>query len=126
MYKNAMVASSKKQAEAMIAWLKLSPGEWEPVAYGDKIDKLFSHAKLVRPSDGVHQEHTDWVLGISFQTCVSRYRPFLRTGRSRKSTSPEDIMNKKKIKKISKNLKLTELRLERKRRRRRLKAAAGG
>ena len=53
----------KKQAEAMIAWLKLSPGEWEPVAYGDKIDKLFSHAKLVRPSDGVHQEHTDWVLG---------------------------------------------------------------
>jgi hypothetical protein len=31
--------------------------------YGDKIDKLFSHAKLVRPSDGVHQEHTDWVLG---------------------------------------------------------------
>jgi hypothetical protein len=35
-------------------------------------------------------------------------------------------MNKKKIKKISKNLKLTELRLERKRRRRRLKTAAGG
>jgi len=35
-------------------------------------------------------------------------------------------MNKKKIKKISKNLKLTELRLERKRRRRRQKAAAGG
>jgi len=34
-------------------------------------------------------------------------------------------MNKKKIKKISKNLKLTELRLERKRRRRRQKAAAG-
>jgi len=34
-------------------------------------------------------------------------------------------MNKKKIKKISKNLKLTELRLERKRRRRRLKAAGG-
>ena len=59
---NAMVASSKKQAEAMIAWLKLNPAEWEAVAYGDHIYKMFAHAKLIRPSEGVHQEHTDWVL----------------------------------------------------------------
>ena len=47
--RNAMVASSKKQAAAMIAWLKLNPDAWEPVAYGDPVTKLYSHAKLVRP-----------------------------------------------------------------------------
>jgi len=62
MYKNAMVASSKTQAAAMIAWLKLDPKDWEPVVYGQPITKLYSHAKLVRPSGGVVQAHTDWVL----------------------------------------------------------------
>jgi hypothetical protein len=57
-----MVASSKRQAEAMIAWLKLNPDEWEPVVYGEPIKKLFQHAKLVRPSEGVFKEHCDWVL----------------------------------------------------------------
>lgn len=62
MYKNAMVASSKTQAAAMIVWLKLEPTEWEPVVYGQPVTKLYTHAKLVRPSDGVVQAHTDWVL----------------------------------------------------------------
>jgi hypothetical protein len=62
MHKNAMVASSKRQAAAMIAWLKLNPDDWEPVAYGDPVTKLYSHAKLVRPSEGVDQAHSDWVL----------------------------------------------------------------
>ena len=61
MYKNAMVASSKRQAEAMIAWLKLNPDDWEPLAYGAPVTKLYSHAKLVRPSEGVDQAHSDWV-----------------------------------------------------------------
>jgi hypothetical protein len=60
---NAMVASSKKQAEAMIAWLKLNPEEWVPVIYGQPIKNLYQHAKLVRPSEGVLKEHCDWVLG---------------------------------------------------------------
>jgi hypothetical protein len=62
MYKNAMVASSKRQAAAMIAWMKLDADNWEPVAYGDPVTKLYAHAKLIRPSEGVYQEHTDWVL----------------------------------------------------------------
>jgi hypothetical protein len=61
---NAMVASSKRQAEAMIAWLKLDPNQWEAVTYGQPIKKLFQHAKLVRPSEGVFKEHCDWVLGV--------------------------------------------------------------
>jgi hypothetical protein len=40
---NAMVASTKKQAEAMIALL---------------------NAKLIRPSEGVERSHCDWVLGV--------------------------------------------------------------
>jgi hypothetical protein len=60
--RSAMIASCKRQAEAMIAWLKLDPEEWEPIAYGDPVHKLFAHAKLVRPMSGVHQEHTDWVM----------------------------------------------------------------
>lgn len=59
---NAMVAATKRQAEAMIAWLKLNPHEWEPVIYGQPIKKLFGHAKLVRPSEGVDRSHCDWVL----------------------------------------------------------------
>ena len=62
MFKNVMVASSKRQADAMIAWMKLDPDVWVPIAYGDKITQLFAHAKLIRPSEGVFQEHTDWVL----------------------------------------------------------------
>ncbi|MGX9944887.1 hypothetical protein ACTG4Q_20710 [Bradyrhizobium denitrificans] len=60
---NAMVASTKRQAEAMIALLKLNPTEWEPVIYGQRIKKLFGHAKLIRPSEGVERSHCDWVLG---------------------------------------------------------------
>lgn len=60
--RNAMVASSKRQAEAMIEWLKLNPEEWEPVTYGQPVKKLFQHAKLIRPSEGVFKEHCDWVL----------------------------------------------------------------
>jgi hypothetical protein len=59
---SAVVASSKRQAEAMIAWLKLDPVEWVPVFYGQKINNLYQHAKLVRPSEGVFKEHCDWVL----------------------------------------------------------------
>ena len=40
MYKNAMVASSKTQAAAMIVWLKLEPKDWEPVVYGQPATKL--------------------------------------------------------------------------------------
>ena len=61
--RNAMVASSKKQAAAMIAWLRLNPDEWDPIVYGDRIKQIYSHAKLVRPTEGVDQAHTDWVLG---------------------------------------------------------------
>jgi hypothetical protein len=57
-----MVASSLRQAEAMIAWLKLDAKEWEPVVYGQSIKQLYSHAKLVRPSEGVFKEHCDWVM----------------------------------------------------------------
>jgi hypothetical protein len=59
---NAMVASSKTHATAMIHWLGLKPEEWEPIAYGDPIHKMFANARLVRPSEGVSQEHSDWVL----------------------------------------------------------------
>jgi hypothetical protein len=62
MYKNAMVASSKRQAAAMIAWMRLSPDEWVPVVYGQPLESLYQHAKLVRPSEGVFREHCDWVL----------------------------------------------------------------
>jgi hypothetical protein len=59
---NAMVASTKRQAKAMIALLKLDPNQWEPVIYGQPIKKLFGHAKLIRPSEGVERSHCDWVL----------------------------------------------------------------
>jgi hypothetical protein len=59
---NAMVADTKKAAEAMIAWLRLDPKQWEPVVYGQVVTKLYSNAKLIRPISGVHQAHTDWVL----------------------------------------------------------------
>jgi hypothetical protein len=58
-----MVASTKRQAEAMIAMLKLDPEKWLPVTYGEPVKNLFEHAKLVRPSDGVTRAHCDWVLG---------------------------------------------------------------
>ena len=59
---NAMVAATKRQAEAMIVLLKLNPHEWESVVYGQPIKKLFGHAKLIRPSEGVERSHCDWVL----------------------------------------------------------------
>lgn len=60
--RSVMIASSKRHAEAMIAWLKLKTEEWEAIAYGDKINQTFSHAKLIRPSEGLQQEHVDWIL----------------------------------------------------------------
>jgi hypothetical protein len=62
MFKNVMVASSKRQAAAMVAWLKLDPDAWVPLAYGDPVTQVYAHAKLVRPSEGVDQAHADWVL----------------------------------------------------------------
>ena len=59
---SAVVASTKRQAEAMIVLLKLDPTEWVPMIYGQPINNLYQHAKLVRPSEGVLQEHCDWVL----------------------------------------------------------------
>ena len=46
----------------MIAWLRLDPIEWVPVVYGQKLANLYQHVKLVRPTEGVHQVHSDWVL----------------------------------------------------------------
>jgi hypothetical protein len=60
---NAMVAATQRQAEAMIALLKLNPHEWQAVTYGQPIKQLFGHAKLIRPSEGVEKSHCDWVLG---------------------------------------------------------------
>jgi hypothetical protein len=65
---NAMVASTKKQAEALIAILarrgEIEPNQWIPVTYGQEIKNLYQHAKLIRPSEGVTKEHCDWVLGM--------------------------------------------------------------
>jgi hypothetical protein len=47
----------------MIAWLRLDPTEWVPLVYGQPIKNLYQNVKLVRPTEGVVQEHTDWVLG---------------------------------------------------------------
>lgn len=60
--RNAMVASSKRHAAAMISWLKLNDKVWIPLAYGDEVKEVFQHAKIVRPSEGVLQAHCDWVL----------------------------------------------------------------
>jgi hypothetical protein len=69
---NAMVASTKRQAEAMIAMLKLNPEQWIPVIYGQEIKNLYQHAKLIRPSDGVTRAHCDWVLGVLVpQLCLT-------------------------------------------------------
>jgi hypothetical protein len=46
----------------MIAWLKLDPEVWVPMAYGDRLTANYEHAKLVRPIGGVTQGHLDWVL----------------------------------------------------------------
>jgi hypothetical protein len=62
MFKNVMVASSKRQAAAMVAWLKLDPDAWVLLAYGDPVSQVYAHAKLVRPSEGVDHAHADWVL----------------------------------------------------------------
>ncbi|ARQ95368.1 hypothetical protein [Bradyrhizobium phage BDU-MI-1] len=72
---SAMVASSKTQAEAMIRWLALDPLEWVPVAYGQQINNLYQDVKLVRPSEGVHKEHVDWVL----EKLVPRVCKFITT-----------------------------------------------
>ncbi|WP_315729828.1 hypothetical protein [Bradyrhizobium sp. SZCCHNRI2010] len=60
--RNAMVADTKKHAEAMIAWLRFDPNQWEAMAYGQPVHQLYSNAMLIRPARGVEQEHTDWVL----------------------------------------------------------------
>ncbi|WP_316196594.1 hypothetical protein [Bradyrhizobium sp. SZCCHNS3053] len=60
--RNAMIASTKVQAVAMIDLLKLNPEEWEPITYGQPIKRLVGHAKLVRPSDGMERAHVDWIL----------------------------------------------------------------
>jgi hypothetical protein len=65
---NAMVASTKRQAEAMIAMLKLNTEQWIPVTYGQPIKNLYQHAKLIRPSEGVTREHCDWVFGVLVPT----------------------------------------------------------
>jgi hypothetical protein len=59
---NAMVADTKKAAEAMIAWLRLDPKQWESVVYGHVVPTLYSNAQLVRQISSVQQAHTDWVL----------------------------------------------------------------
>ncbi|MGJ4945092.1 hypothetical protein ACQR1W_31335 [Bradyrhizobium sp. HKCCYLS1011] len=58
----AMVADSKKHAEVMIAWHNLDPKEWEALAYGQPVTKLYSVAFIIRPLRGIEQHHTDWVL----------------------------------------------------------------
>lgn len=69
---NAVVASTKRQAEAMIVLLKLDPTEWVPVLYGQPINNLYHHAKLVRPSEGVVKEDCDWVLQMLVpHTCMT-------------------------------------------------------
>ncbi|MEY9178247.1 hypothetical protein [Bradyrhizobium elkanii] len=87
MYKNVMVASSKRQATAMIAWMKLDADVWEPLAYGDPVTKLYAHAKLVRPSEGVDQAHSDWVFEKLVPNLCLTATTVPRTGRSRRSTS---------------------------------------
>ncbi|WP_316207415.1 hypothetical protein [Bradyrhizobium sp. SZCCHNR3118] len=62
MFKNVMVASSKLHASTMIAWMKLDPEIWLPLAYGDRVTQVFNFAKLVRPGEGIEQAHLDWVL----------------------------------------------------------------
>lgn len=59
---NAMVADTKTHADAMIVWMRLDPKQWEAVAYGQPVNKLYGNAMLVRPIGGVEQAHTDWVL----------------------------------------------------------------
>ena len=65
---NVMVASTKRHAEAMIAAFarrkEIDPNQWIPVTYGQDLKSLYQHAKLIRPSEGVTQEHCDWVLGM--------------------------------------------------------------
>lgn len=60
--KSVIVASSKKHAETMIGWLKLDPEIWVGMAYGDPVIQMYTEAKLIRPSEGINQGLSDWIL----------------------------------------------------------------
>ncbi|MCB1466621.1 MAG: hypothetical protein KDK08_05620 [Rhizobiaceae bacterium] len=59
---NAMVASNKRHAEAMIRWLALDAKEWTPVTYGDSMaGKTFAKAMCLRPVSGDVQLEASWL-----------------------------------------------------------------
>lgn len=60
-FSNAVFAANKTHALAMIGWLGLEPGIWHANAYGEKLRDRYDRAILVRPVDGVTQEHFIWI-----------------------------------------------------------------
>ncbi len=58
---NVVVASTKKHAYAIKAWMNLGV-TWDAIAYGDPVIKIYNQCKLVRPLSGIEQADYDWVL----------------------------------------------------------------
>lgn len=63
-FSNAVFASNKTHALAMIRWLDLEPGIWHANSYGAKLRDRYDKAILVRPVDGVTQDHFAWISGF--------------------------------------------------------------
>jgi len=59
--RSVIVAGSRLHAAAMIRWLRLDPKVWQPLAYGDGVEGTFEFARIVRPSEGVTEDHQTWV-----------------------------------------------------------------
>jgi hypothetical protein len=61
---NVVFAANKTHALAMIQWLRLDSTLWHANEYGGNMRKDYDRAILVRPVDGVTQEHFLWVTQV--------------------------------------------------------------
>lgn len=73
--RNVIAASSVRHAQAMIRWCKLDKAVWRPVAYGDTLDEMFLHARIVRPLGGMTKPHFDWMLEMLVPHVAKRIEP---------------------------------------------------
>lgn len=64
--RNIIVADSLAHAGAMMRWENLDPLAWIPAVYGDTLQGLFLHAKLIRPLRGFHEFHGFWLKHVLY------------------------------------------------------------
>jgi len=73
---NLLVSDTIAYSKAMIRWLRLSPDEWHPVAYGDHVPGVYADAKIVRPAGDVEEWHVDWFLSRVVTSVLEKVSTF--------------------------------------------------